>query len=102
MRVYATNLIKSLALFDLPTTKYGQTQNKYLEKIFRQLLVYDGLPDSDFESVLEEVKQTSAIQNPAFEIFFNRDFEKYIKEKQTSCKMAQDYSGLQLLRRLGD
>ncbi|MHB8871365.1 MAG: hypothetical protein ACYC5G_02820 [Candidatus Doudnabacteria bacterium] len=95
MRVYAPNLIKSLALFDLPTTKYSHTQNTYLEKIFRQLLVYDGLPDSDFESVLEEVKQTSAIQNPAFEIFFNRDFEKYIKENKHHArwhKIIRDYN----------
>jgi hypothetical protein len=95
MRVYAPNLIKSLALFDLPITKYSQTQNSYLEKILKQLLVYDGLPDNDLESVFEEARQVSAIQNPAFEIFFNRDFEKYIKENKHHArwhKIIRDYN----------
>ncbi len=95
MRVYAPNLIKSLALFDLPITKYNQTQNKYLERIFRQLLVYDGLPENDFESVIAEATQVSAMQNPAFEIFFNQDFERYIKEKRHHArwhKIIRDFN----------
>ncbi len=96
MRVYAPNLIKSLALFDLPTTKYNQKQqNSFLERIFKQLLVYDGLPDNDFDSVITEALEISAARNPAFEIFFNRDFEKYIIEKKHHArwqKIIRDFN----------
>ncbi len=71
MRVYA-NLIQNLALFDLPKIKYDQIG------IFKRLLIYDHLPDDNFDEVLSELDKASSIVDPAFSIFFNPGFEKYI------------------------
>ncbi len=88
MRVYA-NLIPNLVLFDLPRTKYDQIS------IFKKLLILDHLPDDDLGSVLLEVGKISLMPDPAFSIFFNNDFEKYIslnKHHARWQKVKKDYN----------
>lgn len=95
MRVYETSLPK-LALFDLPATKYDQAKyGSYVEKIFKQLLVFDTEPDDDFPGVLDEAEQTTAIQDPAFAILFSNDFERYITSGRHHArwqKIQKDYN----------
>lgn len=111
MRVYE-NLINNLVMFDLPRTKNGQSSvyvsrgigsqvdrgsshKTYIHKIFEQLLVYDQLPDNDFEGVLREAGLTALMSDPAFEILFNNVFEQYVQNSQHHAKwqkIRQDYN----------
>lgn len=82
MRLYDYNLITNLALLDLPKQRYYQAKQKdrYWERIWRQLLVYDQLPDDDYSAVLNEARQSLETIDPAFDILFYRtDFEEYIQ-----------------------
>ncbi len=93
MRLYA-NLIPNLALLDLPKYKYGHDQKNGLEKIFKRLLIYDTLPDDDFESVIAEVERSLGLADPAFEIFFRNDFEKQLHANNYLAKwrkIVKDY-----------
>lgn len=111
MRVYE-NLINNLVMFDLPRTKNGQSSVRvsrsmgskvnrgpshktYIHKIFERLLVYDQLPDNDFEGVLREAGLTALMSDPAFEILFNNVFEQYVQNSQHHAKwqkIRQDYN----------
>ncbi|GAC1412348.1 MAG: hypothetical protein NVSMB66_1130 [Candidatus Doudnabacteria bacterium] len=89
MRVYANLINQNLALLDLPKIKYDQI------KIFKQLLVYDHLPDDDFEKVLNEAGTTSLMPDPSFSIFFQNDFEEYIEQNRHHAKwqkIKKDYN----------
>ncbi len=89
MRVYANLMQNNLALFDLPRINYGQI------KIFKQLLVFDQLPDDDFSEVLAEAGQTSLLKDPSFEIFFDPGYEKFVSLNQHHArwqKIAKDYN----------
>lgn len=89
MRVYANLINPNLALFDLPTVKYDQI------KIFKQLLVYDHLPDDDYQMVLNEAGTTSLMPDPSFTILFDNDFERYIEQNRHHAKwqkIKKDYN----------
>jgi hypothetical protein len=97
---YENLITRNLALFDLPAAKYDQIKNKgrtanYLQKIFRQLLIYDNLPDNDLKQVLREAKYALEAADPGFETIFHNDFENFInseKHKYTWQKIKKDHN----------
>ena len=88
----------NLALLDLPVIKYDQVktkQNNYIEKIFRQLLVCDQLPDNDQHGVLKETIGILETVDPAFEILSHNQFAKFIsseRHKYVWDKTKKDYN----------
>ncbi len=94
MRVYA-NLIQNLALFDLPRTKYDQNKNSYVERIFKQLLIYDQQADNDFEAVLREAASSEKSKDPGFQAAYLDAFEQYIVRGRHHArweKIRKDYN----------
>ena len=92
MRVYAKVINSNLALFDLPRTNYGQTFLR--AKIFKQLLIYDQLPDDDYSEVIQEAVETALKPDPSFEIFFDPDYENFVtlnRHQARWLKVAKDY-----------
>lgn len=73
------NPIRTLALYDLPKTKERGVRESYFEKIFRQLLVFDQLPDNNFQGVLDEAVSVLGMKDPAFEILESNQYQRYIQ-----------------------
>ena len=97
---YGNLITHNLALFDLPAVKYDQIKSKgrnqhYLHKVFKQLLIYDQLPDNDFKSVLREAQYSLEAPDPGFEILFRNDFENFISSERYRFlwqKIRKDYN----------
>lgn len=97
---YENLITHKLALFDLPAIKYDQIKPKgrhsaYLHKIFKQLLIYDQLPDDDLNSVLRETKYSLDTPDPGFEALFHNDFENFISSDTCKFiwqKIRKDYN----------
>src|SRR5690348_16918141 len=95
MRVYANLIHQNLALFDLPKVKYDQAANSYVEKIFKQLLVYDQLADDDLHSVLNTALEIELSKDSGFQSAFSESFEQYIIRGRHHArweKIRKDYS----------
>lgn len=93
MRVYASLTHTNLALFDLPATKYEQTTS-YVERIFRQLLIFDQQPDDDFDAVLREAALTAKLRDPGFKVTISDTFEQYVLRNRHHAKwekVRKDY-----------
>ncbi len=85
----------TLALFDLPKTKYDQVKESLFERIARQLLIFDAASGDEMQSVLEEINSTLHMPDPAFEITFHNIFEDRVEDKSFLGrwhKISQDYS----------
>src|SRR6266481_2557600 len=89
----------SLALFDLPTTKYDQINTKgrksLFEEVWKRLLVFDHIPDNDFGSVLNEARYSLEVPDPGFETLFHGDFESFIASDRHLYKwqkIKKDYN----------
>lgn len=98
---YAYLISRNLALLDLPAEKSGQVKTQksqksyFLERIFRQLLVYDQLPDNDLESVLRETNFTLGMADPAFDPVSSVKFTQLVnleKHRYTWGKTRKDYN----------
>jgi hypothetical protein len=94
--VYDKNLITTLFLGDLPMEKSDQHDVKpetirtsYVESIFRNLLVMDGLPDDNFQEVLIESVLTLGMADPGFHILIGEDFERFIQSNKHLAKWGK-------------
>ena len=89
------NLITSnLVLFDLPKTKLDRkTKHNYFDAIFKRLLVMDQMPDDDLQAVITEASEVPG--DPAFEITFRNQFEKFLQTEFSRSKwqkLSKDYN----------
>jgi len=101
---YEYLISRNLALLDLPAQKLGQVKEhsqiashprSYLHKIFRQLLIYDQLPDSNLDSVLQDTKYILETVDPAFEHPLSNRFAEFLgsgRQKYIWGKVKKDYN----------
>lgn len=90
---YEQHLIQTMSLFDQYVIKRDK-QNNYLKRLYRQLLIYDSLPDDSFAQVLEEVEDTLGIEDPSFRIYSNSEYQKFVQNSTYLArwhKIAKDH-----------
>jgi hypothetical protein len=98
---YANNLNANLVLSDLPalTLVKGEGQRSsrvnFFERVAKQLVIYDRLPEEDSSSVLGEAIISLEEESPGFEAIFPTAFESYIESSKHLArwqKLAHDYN----------